>query len=52
MVRVVGVILEDQRPLFDDGVTLLANILAQAASLLAVVARPAQVPEFRRGAES
>lgn len=52
VVRVVGVILEDQWLLFDDGVTLLANILAQAASFLAVVARPAQVPEFRRGAES
>lgn len=50
VVRVVGVILKDQRLLFDDGVTLLADILAQAASFLTVMARTTQVPEVRRGA--
>lgn len=49
VVRVVGVVLKDQRLLFDDGVTLLADVLAQAAGFLTVVARPTQVPEFRRG---
>lgn len=48
VVRVVGVVLKDQRLLFDDGVTLLADVLAQAAGFLAVVARPTQVPEPRR----
>lgn len=44
VVRVVGVVLKDQRLLFDDGVTLLADILAQAAGFLTVMARPTQVP--------
>lgn len=52
VVRVVGVVLKDQRLLVDDGVTLLADILAQAAGFLTVMARPTQVPEVRRGAES
>lgn len=47
MVRVVGVVLKDQRLLLDDGVTLLADVLAQAAGFLPVVARPTQVPESR-----
>lgn len=51
VVRVVGVVLKDQRLFFDDGVTLLADILPQAAGFLTVVARPTQVPEVRRGAE-
>lgn len=44
MVGVVGVVLEDERLLFDDGVALLADVLPQAAGLLAVVARAAKVP--------
>lgn len=51
VVRMVGVVLKDQRLLFDDGVTLLADILAQAAGFLTVMARPTQVPEVRRGAQ-
>lgn len=51
VVRVVGVVLKDQRLLFDDGVTLLADILAQAAGFLTVMARPTQVPGVRREAE-
>lgn len=51
VVRVVGVVLKDQRLLFDDGVTLLADILAQAAGFLTVMARPTQVPGVRRGVE-
>lgn len=47
VVRVVGVVLKDQRLLLDDGVTLLADVLAQAAGFLPVVARPTQVPESR-----
>lgn len=45
MVRVIGVVLKDQWLLFDDGMALLADVLAQASGFLAVMARPAQVPE-------
>lgn len=48
VIRVVGVVLEDERLLFDDGVTLLADILAQAAGFLSIMARPTQVPEIRK----
>lgn len=40
----IGVVLEDQRLLLDDGVALLADVLAEAASFLAVMARATQVP--------
>lgn len=49
VIRVVGVVLKDQGLLLDDGVTLLADVLAQAAGFLTVVARPTQVPEVRGG---
>lgn len=45
MVWVIGVILKDQWLLFDDGMALLADILAQATSFLTVMARATQVPE-------
>lgn len=45
VVRVVGVVLEEQRLLLDDGVTLLADVLAQPPSFLPVVTRTAQVPD-------
>lgn len=44
VVRVIGVVLKDQWLLFDDGMALLADVLAQASGFLAVMARPAQVP--------
>lgn len=44
VVRVVRVIFEQQRLLLDDGVTLLADVLAKAAGLLPVMARTAQMP--------
>lgn len=49
VVRVVGVVLKDQRLLFDDGMALLTDILAQSTGFLTVMARPTQVPEVRRG---
>ena len=52
MVWVVGVILKDQRLLLYDGVTLLADILAQATSFLAVMARATQVPEVNGGEQN
>lgn len=45
VVRVVGVVLEQQRLLLNDGVTLLTDVLAQAPSFLPVVAWTTQVPE-------
>lgn len=45
VIRVVGVILEQKGLLFNDGVTLLANVLAEATSFLSVVARTTQVPD-------
>lgn len=45
VVRVVGVVLEEQRLLLDDGVTLLADVLAQSPSFLPVVTRTTQVPD-------
>ena len=47
MVWVIGIILKDQWLLFNDGVALLADILAQATSLLTVMARTAKVPEVK-----
>ena len=48
MVRVVGVILEEQGLLLDDGVALLADVFAQTTRLLAVMARATQVSEEER----
>lgn len=47
VIRMVGVVLEQQRMLFNDGVTLLTDVLAQATSLLSVVTRTTQVPNGR-----
>lgn len=49
----IRVILEDQRLLLNNGVALLANVLAQAAGFLAVVTRTTQMPgaEVRREGE-
>lgn len=44
VVWVIGVILKDQRLLFNDGMALLADVFAQATSFLAVMARATQVP--------
>lgn len=44
VVWVIGVILKDQWLLFNDGMALLADVLAQATSLLSVMARATQVP--------
>lgn len=49
MVRVIRVVLEDQRLLLNDGVALLADVLAQAAGFLPVVARTTQVSGTPRG---
>lgn len=45
VIRMVGVILEQQRPLLYNGVTLLTDVLAKSPSLLSVVTGPAQVPD-------
>lgn len=49
----IRVVLEDQRLLLNNGVALLANVLAQAAGFLAVVTRATQMPatEARREGE-
>lgn len=55
MVRVIGIILKDQWLLFNDGMALLADVLAQAASFLAVMARATQVSDVemeKEGRES
>lgn len=44
VVWVIGVILKDQWLLFNDGMALLTDVLAQATSFLAVMARATQVP--------
>lgn len=49
VVWVIRVILKDQRLLFNDGMALLADILAQATSFLTVMARATQVPELNGG---
>lgn len=43
VIRVIRVVLEQQRLLVDDGVALLTDVLAETPSLLSVVARAAQV---------
>ena len=52
MVWVIGVILKDQWLLFNDGMALLADVLAQATSLLSVMARATQVPEVSRAEQN
>lgn len=44
MVRVIRVILKNQGLLFNDGMTLLADILAQATCLFTRMTRATQVP--------
>lgn len=44
VIGVVGVVLEEEGLLLDDGVALLADVLAEAAGFLPVVTRTAQVP--------
>lgn len=44
VIRVVRVILEQQRLLLNNGVTLLTDVLAEASSFLSVVTRTTQVP--------
>ena len=46
VVGVVGVILEDEGLLLDDGMALLTDVLPQAARLLSVVARTTQVSGY------
>lgn len=45
VIWVVGVVLEEEGLLLDDGVTLLADVLAEAAGFLPVVTRTTQVPD-------
>lgn len=52
MVWVIGVVLKDQRLLFNDGVALLADVLAQAPSFLAVMARATKVPDVNEGGQN
>ena len=52
MVWVIGVILKDQWLLFNDGMTLLADVLAQSTGLLAVMARATQVSEVSRAEQN
>lgn len=47
VIRVVGVILEQQRSLVYNCVTLLTDVLAKAPSFLPVVTRTTQVPDGR-----
>lgn len=44
VIRVVGVVLEKQRLLLNNGVALLADVLAKAPSFLSVVTWAAQMP--------
>lgn len=48
VVRVVGVVLEQQRLLLNDGVTLLTDVLAESTSFLPVVTRTTQVPDGKK----
>lgn len=45
VIRVVGVILEQEWLLFNNGVTLLADVLAEAPSFLSVVTWTTEVPD-------
>lgn len=44
VIWVVGIVLEEEGLLLDDGVTLLADVFAEATGFLPVVTRTAQVP--------
>ncbi len=48
VIRVVGVVLEQQRLLLDDGVTLLTDVLAEAPGFLSIVTWTTQVPDGRQ----
>lgn len=48
VIGVVGVILEQQRLLLDNGVTLLTDVLAEAPGFLSVVTWTTQVPDGRQ----
>lgn len=48
VVGVVGVVLEQQRLLLNDGVTLLTDVLAETPSFLPVVTRTTQVPDGKK----
>lgn len=43
VIRMVGVVLKDERLLINDGVALLTNVLPKTASLLTVMTRATQV---------
>ena len=47
VIRVVGVILKQQRLLVNNSVTLLTDVLAKAPSFLSVVTWTTQVPDRR-----
>lgn len=49
VIRVVRVILEQERLLLNNGVTLLTDVLAEASSFLSVVTWTTQVPDGRQG---
>lgn len=44
----VGVVLEDERLLFDDGMALLTNVLPEATSLFAVMTRATQMAKKKK----
>lgn len=44
VVWMIGVVLKDQRLLLNDGMTLLADVLAQSASFLTVMTGTTKVP--------
>lgn len=45
VVWVIWIVLKDERLLFNNSMALLADILAEAPSLLPIMARATQVPE-------
>lgn len=47
VIRVVGVIFEQQRLLLNNGMTLLTDVLAKAPSFFSVVTGTTQVPDGR-----
>lgn len=49
VIRVIGIILEEKRLLFDDGVTLLTDVFSESAGFLLVVTGATQMPKGRRG---
>lgn len=45
VIRVIGIVLEQKRLVFDDGMTLLADVFSQSAGFLLVVTGTTQVPD-------